>query len=156
MNTFGKIFLGSFLAFGLVAMINGFTYSNAVKAFNVGVVDVQKIVENYDKVNTLKTDRKVKIDSLRSFIENARTQVAKESNETQKKALEDKLNKELNDKKNAIDTEYAKQLEIINKNVTDAINKVAKEKQADVVLAKNSVLFGGDDISNDVLKALKK
>ena len=42
----------------------------------------------------------------------------------------------------------------VKKKIEGVINKVAKSRKADIVLDKAAVLFGGIDITNDVIKAL--
>lgn len=123
--------------------------------FRVATVDLQKIVESSPAINSLKMDRKNKIESLTAFVEKARTDVNKETNATKKKALEDKYNKELNERKSVIDKEYAQKLTEIDKNVTALIKTKAKELGYDLTLTKSIVLDGGDDITAEILKGLK-
>ena len=153
MKTISKFLLVGVIAFGIGAASNNMAYS--VNGYNLAVVDVQKVVTSYSKVNTLKAEQTAKANDLKKFVEEARAQVAKESDANKKKDLEDKFNKELNIKKAAMDSDYAKQLDVINKDVTAAINATAKNQKLDVVLAKNSVLYGGKDVTAEILKSLK-
>lgn len=125
------------------------------KSTNVAVVDVQKIVENSPEINALKIDGKNKLNDLASFAEKARADVAKETNATNKKTLEDGYNKELNVKKVALEQEYSKKLSDIDKNITSIIQTKAKTSGYNLVLVKSSVIDGGTDITADIIKELK-
>jgi len=153
MKTTSKLLLVGIVAFGIGAVSNNIAYS--VDDAKIAVVDVQKVVTSYSKVNTLKEEQVAKLNGLKNFVEDARVQVAKENDAAKKKTLEDKYNKELNEKKASIDSNYAKQLDIINKDVTAVINTTAKNQRINIVLTKSSVLYGGKDITNDISKALK-
>jgi len=153
MKTISKLLLVGIIAFGIGAVSNNIAYS--VNNMKIAVVDVQKVVTNYSKVDKLKDAQTAKLNDLKKFVEDARAQVAKENDANKKKDLEDKYNKELNLRKEAIDSDYKKQLDIINKDVTTVINTTAKNQQIDIVLVKSSVLYGGKDITNDVVKSLK-
>lgn len=154
MKISAKLILVGVIAFTLGYFSSNYAYS-AGSSPNIGVVDVQKVVQSYSKVNKLKTEQKSKLDDLKKFVEDAKAQVAKEPNADKKKTLEEGFNKELNKRKKAIDENYAKQLDVINKDIMTVINKAAKTHQMDIVLTKNSVLYGGKEITTDIIKELK-
>lgn len=138
------------------------TNLNSTKVFaksstnlNVAVVDVQKVVESSPQISALKTSRKNDMESLVKFAEVARADVTKETNESKKKTLEESYNKELNIKKVNFDKEYSQKLLDIDKNITSLIDKKAKSLGYDLVLTKTSVLDGGTDITNEILKIVK-
>ena len=132
--------------------INGVAFSKEVKN-NIAVVDVQKVLESSPEINALKNDRKTKVSSLVSFVQKAKTDIAKENNQVKKKTLEDSYIKQINTKKESMDKEYIQNLTSIDKD----INKIIKEKSSgyDLVLTKSSVLGGGTDITDSIIKELK-
>lgn len=144
-------------AMALALSLNNFAMakdaSNVATGCNVAVVDVAKVVESSPTINALKIDRNNKINDLAAFVEKARTDVAKEPDAAKKKALENKYNKELNDRKNAMDSAYAQKLSDVDKEVTALIK--TKSSKYDLVLTKSSVLDGGIDITSEVIKGLK-
>ena len=73
----------------------------------------------------------------------------------EKKAAEEKYTKELQDKKTKMDAEYATKLKAIDASISKKIEEQAVLKGYDVVLSKGIVLYGGKDISNEVIKAVK-
>lgn len=148
-----------YLAVGLASLAIGFAVSSFATSapgnFKVAVVDVQKVVASSKQVNTLKDEQKAKIDDLTKFVANARAEVGKETDAVKKKALEEKYNKELQTKKEAIDKEYATKLTNIDKSITAQITTKAKANGFDLVIAKSIVLYGGTDITEEIAKTVK-
>lgn len=86
-------------------------------------------------------------------MEKARADVAKETNATKKKTLEDNYTKELNQRKEALDKEYIKKISDVDKDITALIN--SKTSDYDLVLKKSSVIEGETDVTNEIIKWLK-
>ena len=141
------------MTFVLGLSANNFASAKGSAGFSVAVVDVQKIVENSPQISALKTEQKNKITGLANFVEKAKADVAKQTDATKKKELEENYNKELNTKKAAIDKDAATKLVEFDKSVR-AIIKV-KSADYDLVLTKGTVLEGGTDITNEIIKELK-
>ena len=148
-----KVIAITAVAIALSLSVNSFASAKDSAGFKVAVVDIQKIVVNSPQINALKTEQKNKISDMISFVEKAKSDLAKESDATKKKSLEEGYNKELNVKKDAIDREYARKLSAIDKSIDDVIK--SKSADYDLVLIKSSVLKGGVDITSEVIKALK-
>lgn len=147
-----------YFALGLSAFVIGMSVNNyAISDVtnNIAVVDVQKVVASSAQVKALKADREAKIKDLASFVQTARTNVAKEKNAEKKKALEAKYNKELNTKRDAIQKDYAKKLANIDKSISATIAQKAKAANYSMVIAKGVVLYGGQDITNEIAKVVK-
>ena len=68
---------------------------------------------------------------------------------------EEKYTKELQDKKSKMDADYANKLKAIDASISKKIEEQAVLKGYDVVLSKGIVLYGGQDITNEVIKAVK-
>lgn len=149
----------NFLVIGLTAFIMGLTANYALSvvptSFNVAVVDVQKIVSESSQVKSLKEEQKVKNQELVNFVQNARKEIAKETDKAKQKALEDKYNAQLNDMKKTMDENYKKKLSSIDSNISKAIQQTAQSKGYNIVLAKTIVLYGGVDISKEIEKIVK-
>lgn len=143
----------------LALFVNAFVHETAeaksIPGAKVAVVDVQKVVENSPDINALKINRQKDMENLVKFAEVARADVEKETNTTKKKALEDGYNKELNIKKVNFDKDFAQKLSDYDKNITSLIDKKAKSMGYDLVLTKSSVLSGGTNITDEVIKELK-
>ena len=140
-------------AFVIGMTVNNFAVSNVPS--KIAVVDVQKVVSSSTQVKNLRAERAAKVKDLADFVKTARASVAKETNATKKKALEDKYNKELNQKRNAIQNDYSKKLAAIDKSISSVIAQKAKAANYDIVIAKGVVLYGGTDITAEITKSIK-
>ena len=68
---------------------------------------------------------------------------------------EDKYMKEFNTKKEALERDYNNRLSAIEKNIKTEISKKAQNDDYDYVFAKSVVLYGGKDITNELIKNIK-
>ncbi len=147
-----------FLVVGILAFAVGFVLNNIAVSdvpSKIAVVDVSDVVNSSSQVQALKKEQQAKAKELMTFIEKARKDVAATTDIKKKEALEAKYNKELTNKKVAMDKNYATKLEAIDKSISDQIAAQAKAGGYDVVLAKGVVLYGGSDITDAVKKAVK-
>lgn len=127
----------------------------ASKGFSVAVVDIPLVVQKSPQITGLRTERQNKLNDLEAFVVNARKDVAAQKTDDAKKALEDKYNKELNERKDAIDADFAKKLAAIDNDITALIRIKAKKLGYSLTLIKGSVIDGGSDITNEIIKELK-
>lgn len=148
-----KILALSLVAFALSLSTTNFASAKGTEGFSVAFVDVQKVVENSPQISALKTEQKNKLTDLAKFVETAKADVAKQTDVTKKKALEESYNKELNNRKQAIDADGTKKLVEFDKSVREIIK--TKSADYDLILTKSSVLEGGTDITNEIIKELK-
>lgn len=146
--------------FGLAAFVvgmslNNFAMSDVPPSYKVAVVDVGKVVASSSQVKALKKEQQAKATEIVKYVENARKDVASVTDEKKKKALEDKYSKELMTKREKLEKEYTTKLTAIDKNISSTITAQAKAKNYNIVLAKGVVLYGGDDITADIIKVVK-
>lgn len=142
-------------AFVIGMSVNNFAVSDVPANYKVAVVDVQKVVGASSQVKALSTERQAKINDLSAFVKTANDAIKAEPDAKKKKALEDKYNKELNSKRDAIQKDYVKKLADIDKSITKIIAEKAKVANYNLVLAKGVVLVGGTDITAEIAKAVK-
>ena len=121
----------------------------------VAVVDVQKIVNKSAQVQALKKEQTAKRKELVQFINNAKSDIQKETDSTKKQALIKKYDKELAAKREANAKQYSKKLAEIDKNISASIVEQAKAMGYDLVLTKGVVLYGGVDITDEISKVIK-
>ena len=133
------------------------SFNSAVMAkdFTVAVVDVPQVVTSSAQVQALKKEQQAKAEELVKFIENARKDVASITDSSKKKAAEEKYSKELQTKKEKIELEYASKLKAIDASISKQIETQAKARGYDVVLSKGVVLYGGKDITSEIVKVVK-
>ena len=150
-----KILTISLVAFVIGMTAGNYAISDVPTNFKVAIVDVQKVVASSGQVKALKEEHKKKTQELTKFIDTAKTSIDKEKDTKKRQALENKYNKEFQEKRKAIAKNYETKLLAIDKNITETIDKNAKENGYDLVLAKGAVLSGGTDITNEIAKAVK-
>ena len=121
----------------------------------VAVVDVQKIVNKSAQVQVLKKEQQAKQKEMAQFIKKAGEDIKKQPDEKQRKALAKKYDTELKAKREANAKTYKTKLETADKNITNTIIQQAKAQGYDLVLTKGVVLYGGDDITESILKVVK-
>ena len=139
--------------FGLVA--GNYAVSDVPSNFKVAVVDVQKVVGSSNQVKALTQEQATQRESLAKFIKTASEAIKKETNETKKKALEEKYNKEFKTKQETIAKNYEQKLLEIDKNISALITAKAKASGYNLVLSKGVVLSGGTDITDEIAKQVK-
>ena len=123
--------------------------------FSVAVVDVPAVVSASAKVQALKKDQQTKAQDIIKFIEKARKDVASITDANKKKAAEEKYNKELMTKKEKMDSDYAAKLKELDDSISNQIIEKAKADGYNIVLSKGIVLYGGTDITQEVIKVIK-
>ena len=141
----------------VLTVLGGLTFSNIAAAadFNVAIVDVPQVVSASKQVQSLKKEQQLKAEEIIKFIEKARKDVAEITDANKKKTAEEKYSKELLQKREKIEIEYAAKLKQIDTSISQQIEAQAKLKGYDLVLSKGIVLFGGDDITEDIIKVVK-
>ena len=147
-----------FIAVCLMAFVAGYSInSKAISdtGYRVAVVDVQSLISKSSEVNALKTDQQKKLDAMKTTVDKAREEISKETDPVKIAALEEKYRNEINNQKNALDAEYNTKLHQIDNNIKSIVIEKAKSMQYNLVLPKNIVLYGGDDITAEVAKSVK-
>ena len=136
-------------------ILAGLTFSNAVMAQNVAVVDVQAVVSKSAQVQALKNEQKTKVQELEKWVQNCKADIDKQKTQEGKDKLAKKYDAELAKKQEAIAKNYKEKLQAIDKSITATIESQARAKGYDMVISKSVVVFGGDDITADVQKVVK-
>ncbi|MBR6126678.1 OmpH family outer membrane protein [bacterium] len=138
----------------LMAAILGF-YNSAIAVEKVAVIDVQAVVTNSKQVIALKDEQQKKIEDLQKWLINVRKEIEKQKTDEAKAKVAKKYEAEYVKKQEAMRKDYMEKLKKIDKSINDTIASKAKEKGYDMVIAKGAVVFGGDDITEEIVKAVK-
>ena len=141
----------------LLGILSVFAMQSAVNAegFNVAIVDVPQVVAASAQVQSLKKDQQAKAEEVMKFIEKARKDVSSITDANKKKSAEEKYTKELQQKREKMEIEYATKLKAIDASISQQIEAQAKAQGYDLVLSKGIVLYGGKDITSEIIKAVK-
>lgn len=121
----------------------------------IGVVDLQQIVDNSSQVKQLKQEHSKKISELDKIIVNARGEISNEKDPAKILLIEDRYMKEFNTKKESLEREYTNKLASIEKSIKNEITKKAQKEGYNYVFAKSVVLYGGKDITSELLNNIK-
>ena len=121
----------------------------------VAVVDVPKVVSSSTQVKKLKDERAKKMEELSKWISNAQKDIEKQKVDSEKQKLIKKYDAELTKKRAANDKDYSQKLVNIDNSISQTISNYAKTKGYDVVLAKTVVLYGGTDVTDEIIKIVK-
>ncbi len=141
------------LAFGLGYSVNNIAISDTTP--KVAVVDATKIVANSSAVKNLRAEQEKKMKEMQTTIEKARTEISKETDSAKIAQLQEKYRTQINQQKIALDTDYNKKLNQIDSDIRNTVVEKAKSMNYDLVLPKNIVFFGGDDITDVIAKDIK-
>lgn len=141
------------LAVLAVAGITGFS-GLATFAQGIGIVDLDRIVSDYNKAQDVSTDMKVKEAELQKFVADAQKQLKDTASPVERKNLEDKLTSDFKTKSDNFRDLQVKQWKQIEDSVFAAINQVSQSKSMDLILNKAGVIQGGTDITDQVLSVL--
>ncbi|MDD3012261.1 MAG: OmpH family outer membrane protein [Candidatus Gastranaerophilales bacterium] len=140
----------------LTVMISLFNFNASALADQLGVVDINKILQDYSKSQSARADIKIKEAEIQKFIENAKKSVNAAKTKTEKKKLEAKYNTDLKQKVTAINAAQSRKLQEIQTNIFNAVKCVAAQKQISTVLTKESVILGGENLTDEVIKVLNE
>ena len=142
-------------SFLLLAITLFLTSNLSFAADNIAVVDLQKLVGSSAQVKLLKQEHTKKLSELDKIIVNARGEISNEKDPAKVLLLEDKYLKEFNNKKDALEKEYNTKLDNIERNIKNEISKKAQKDGYDYVFAKSVVLYGGKDITSELVGNVK-
>lgn len=119
------------------------------------VVDVKKVVNSSKSVKDLKEERAKQKETVMNFVKDGNAKVDAEKDPVKKEELKKKLNNDLKYMTNTYDKRYQEGLQKINSDMSAEITKIGQEKKYDLILTTDAVLYGGKNITSDVVKAVK-
>ena len=121
----------------------------------IAVVDIPAVVAKSAQVQALKKEQQAKMQDLEKWLKIVQADVEKQQTQEGKEKLLKKYNAEFAKKKETLAKNYQSQLQAIDKSITETISTTAKAKGYDIVISKNVVVYGGDDITAELQKLVK-
>lgn len=145
------------LAVVLAAVAAGFSIGCFYRCqkTSVALVDVPMVVNSSTQVQQLQAEQIANAEALTAWLQEAQATVQNEKDEKKQNALVQQYDAELIAKRDAIRADYAQKLQVINDNITGIITEAAQKKGYKLVIAKGVTISGGDDITEEILKAIK-
>ena len=135
--------------------INSIAISNTTPEYKIAVVDIATILKNSKEINALKLGQEKQMQNMQATIDKAKAEISKEQDPAKIAQLEEKYRNEINKQKLALDTSYNNKLTAIDNKIKTAVVEKARSMNYNMVLPKNTVLFGGDDITEQVATIIK-
>ena len=146
--------LKKFLLLSLVCSSFAFTHVFA-ESGKIAVVDMAQLINKSSQIQALNKEENTRKTEIINIINKANTEIQNQNNDSKKKEIATKYEKQINAKRDAMAKNRKAKLEAINKNISDTIAQQAKMLGYDLVVVKGVVLYGGDDITDKILKNLK-
>ncbi len=129
----------------MVVLMGGVVYA-ATPSIRIGVVDISYLMNHHPKANSIRA----KIKAL------LRENQIKFDKEVKAKKLSKKQQAELFYRMKAkLDKQEKSLLANLFKDISLAIRQIARKRHISIVFEKRSVIYGGIDITQDVLRLLK-
>ncbi len=135
--------------------INSIAISNTTPEYKIAIVDIATILKNSKEINALKLEQEKQMQNMQATIDKAKAEISKEQDPAKIAQLEEKYRNEINKQKLALDTSYNNKLTAIDNKIKTAVVEKARSMNYNMVLPKNTVLFGGDDITEQVATIIK-
>jgi len=141
-------------AFGLGFGFNNIAFSN-VAASKVAYVDVTKLLSASKALKSAEDARTKQTQEMLKWYDSASADIQKQKTKEGKVALIKKYEAQLTQKKKTIKESYIKKVNEVDKQLDVAISTKAKAMGYDLVFRKDSLIFGGTDITAQVLPSVK-
>ena len=129
--------------------------NTALADTKIGVIDIPAVIEKSNQVKALQNEQNAKIQELEKWLKTAQADINKQKTEEGKDKLVKKYQADFAKKQEAIAKNYQSKLEDVDKNITQAIIAEAKKLGNDIVISKGVVVYGGDDITEQIKKVVK-
>ena len=136
------VFMGSVVALALSQSGSGI--ASAASSSNVGVIDYRQFSQLPD------------VASIETQMQQASTDAQKEFNEKSANMSDQEKASYYQQTMQRLQQQRQDLLDPVQKKIEDAVKSVAEAKGLSVVLVKDSVIYGGQDITQDVVKKLSK
>ena len=137
------IFIGSVVALALTQTGSGI--ASAASSVNVGIIDYTMVLNQHPEVENFQNQMNAAYEEIRKDFEEKSAGMT----DQEKQDYSRQCNQRLAQKNQEL-------MEPIEKSVEDTIKKVADSKGLSVVIEKAAVVYGGTDITQDVISKLTK
>jgi Skp family chaperone for outer membrane proteins len=143
------------LSFILVAIIVLFA-KTAAWAENIGVIDITMVWDKYEKSVKIDKSADEKDVELEKFLLEKKRLITQGATPVERKNLEDKYLKEFQLKVEETKKWYATEQQKLEVAMMDVIKNIAVQKNLSIILNKKTTIYGGVDITNEVISVLNQ
>lgn len=132
-----------------------FGFSNAAFAEQkIAVIDIAAIMEQSNQMQALNKEQQAKMKDLEKWLATVKKDIEKQQTQEGKEKLFKKYQADYLKKKTDIVNNGQTKMQSISDNIMANIQTQAKAKGYDMVITKGIVVYGGEDITADVVKAI--
>ena len=135
------VFFGSVVALALTQSSSGI--ASAASSSNVGVIDYRQVMNQHPDAAAANTQMEEAIEAAKKDFEEKSANLS----DQEKGEYYQQTQRRLQQKQQEL-------LDPLQKSLEDAVKSVSEAKGLSVVIDKNAVVYGGQDITQDVLKKL--
>ena len=136
------VFIGSVVALALTQS-GGMA---AAKNGNVGTIDYRQVMMSHPDLQNVETQMQTEIENVRKEFEE---RAAGMTTDQEKQDYYQQSQERLRNKQQEL-------IEPIEQSIKDAVKKTAEAKGLSIVIEQSAVVYGGQDITQDVIAKLKK
>ena len=129
---------------------------NKTKISQLGIINVQALVSQIPSVIALREEEMKKRGELQQWVNGVNQEIAAEADAAKKAELTQKYQAELNERQQKMQAEYVEKVQKIDAEVLKLIENVAKKENVEYIFNTGSLLFGGKDLTQQAIDALKK
>lgn len=129
-------------------------FTSLANAEVIGVVDFDKVVDNYSKVKSVSDEISDKYSEIQRYGLDKEREYKKITSPLERKNFEEATAKELSKKQEAYLKLKEKKEAEIDTAIKNAIKQVAIDNRIDTVVEQSVIFFGGIDITDKVVKQL--
>lgn len=140
----------------IIAFIAGYALKSMFASNNVAIIDLPAIGSQAKELQALQEEQQTKSLELQQWLIKAQDEIKKQPNEQKKKELSKKFEEELNQKQTTLQNEYNQKLQALDTRIRQLIAEEAQSKGYNAVMVKGAVMYGGDDITTQILEILNK
>ena len=146
-----KLFVTA-LAVAIVLLV---TNTTAFAEQKIGLVDMEKVLNNYDKAKAAQADLQANQEELQKMLIDAKKQIDNAKSDKDKEKLQQEIADKITQKSKTFKENFTQKWEVVENNVLSTIKQVADSEDYTLVMDKQSVIAGGEDITDKVMSALK-
>ena len=140
--------------FALGLGFNNIAFSD-LKTQKIAYVEVTKLLSTSKALKSAESARTKSTNEMLKWYDTASADIKKQKTEAGQKALVKKYEAQLTQKKKTINDTYSKKVKQVDAQILNVIAQKAEALGYDVVLKSDIVLYGGDDITKEILPLVK-
>lgn len=121
----------------------------------IAVIDLPAVVSQSSKVTELKKEKNTAEKEIRKWLNESQKAVNDEKDKEKQEELLKQYREDFAVKRQEIAQSYLEKLRDAEESINKIISDEAQKKGYSMVLTKGLTVYGGDDITQDVIKAVK-